>query len=178
MYGGILLFGIVYALSGRKIRQIPWYVWVIFGLIPIGIDGVSQLPSLIPGLPAWLPMRESTPFLRTFTGGLFGSLTAWYLYPMIEETMKDSRAFLTSKKEVITQTRSSITMGFIQSGAMRYYAFDLFDGEPLVQGIFTRQGGVSPAPWASLNTGGMSGDERENVVENRRRIFEYLRASG
>jgi uncharacterized membrane protein len=107
LYGGILLFGVVYALSGRRIKQIPWYFWLIFGLIPIGIDGFSQLPDLIPGMPAWLPMRESTPFLRTLTGGLFGSLTAWYLYPLIEETMKDSRALLTSKKEVINQTRPS-----------------------------------------------------------------------
>jgi uncharacterized membrane protein len=106
LYGGILLFGLAYALSGRKINQIPWYIWLVFGLIPIGIDGFSQLPSLIPGLPGWLPMRESTPFLRVLTGGLFGSLTAWYLYPLIEETMKDSRAFLKSKKEVINQTGS------------------------------------------------------------------------
>jgi YfiH family protein len=62
-------------------------------------------------------------------------------------------------------------MGFIQNDAMRYYTFELFDEEPIAQGIFTRQGGVSPAPWASLNAGGLSGDERENVVENRRRIF-------
>lgn len=106
LYGGMLLFGIVYAVAGRKIKQVPWYIWLFLGLIPIGIDGASQLPSLIPGLPAWLPMRESTPFWRTLTGALFGGLTAWYLYPLIEETMKDTRAFLASKKEIISQTRS------------------------------------------------------------------------
>jgi uncharacterized membrane protein len=106
LYGGMLLFGVIYALSNRKIKQIPWYVWLLLGLIPIGIDGASQLPGLIPGFPGWLPVRESTPFWRTVTGGLFGGLTAWYLFPMFEQTMKDTRALLASKKEVISQTRS------------------------------------------------------------------------
>ena len=104
LYGGMLLFGIVYSLTGRKLRQIPWYVWLLLGLIPIGIDGSSQFPSLIQGLPDWLPMRESTPFLRTLTGALFGGLTAWYLYPLIEESMKETQAFLVSKKVIISQT--------------------------------------------------------------------------
>ncbi len=106
LYGGLLIFGIVFAISGRKIKQIPWYLWLVFGLIPIGVDGASQLPGLISGLPGWLPIRESTPFWRTLTGGLFGVLSAWYLYPLIEETMKDTRALILSKKEVILQTRA------------------------------------------------------------------------
>lgn len=105
LYGGLLLFGIVYAITGRKIKQIPWYVWLVFGLMPIGLDGASQLPGLVSGLPEWLPIRESTPFWRTVTGGLFGCLSAWYLYPLVEETMKDTRALILSKKEIISQTR-------------------------------------------------------------------------
>jgi YfiH family protein len=63
---------------------------------------------------------------------------------------------------------------FHQFGALRYYTFDLFDRCGLIHGLFTRHGGVSPAPWASLNLGGTVGDERANVVENRRLIFETL----
>ena len=105
LYAGLLLFGIVFAISGRKIKQIPWYLWVVFGLIPIGVDGASQLPGLISGLPGWLPVRESTPLLRTLTGGLFGTLSAWYLFPLVEETMRDTRALILSKKEIASQTR-------------------------------------------------------------------------
>jgi len=65
-------------------------------------------------------------------------------------------------------------MPFIQSKGLRYYSFELLEGELVWQGVFTRQGGVSPAPWGSLNTGGLSGDKRENVVENRRRIFSVF----
>lgn len=65
-------------------------------------------------------------------------------------------------------------MAFQQENELKYYSFDLLDGEPVDQGVFTRHGGVSPAPWNSLNTGGLSGDSRENVIENRRRIFEVF----
>ena len=73
IYGSIFLFGLIFSLTGRKLKSIPWYLWVVIGLIPIGIDGVSQLPSLLANiLPGWVPQRESTPFLRTLTGGMFG----------------------------------------------------------------------------------------------------------
>lgn len=61
-----------------------------------------------------------------------------------------------------------------QNGTLRYYSFNSFDRYGLIHGLFTRQGGVSPAPWASLNLGGTVGDGRDNVVENRRRIFDLL----
>lgn len=62
-------------------------------------------------------------------------------------------------------------MPFIERDGLRYYAFDLFDGAGVHQATFTRHGGVSPAPWSSLNVGGLNGDPRENVIENRRRMF-------
>lgn len=103
MYAAMLIFGLVFAASGKRIRSIPWYLWVLIGLGPIGIDGFSQLPDLIAGLPSWLPLRESTPFLRTVTGGLFGVMTTWYLYPLIEETMKETRNLITHKLAVAMQ---------------------------------------------------------------------------
>lgn len=64
-------------------------------------------------------------------------------------------------------------MAFVESDGLRAYQFELYQDCQIIQGIFTRQGGISPAPWASLNLGGTVGDERANVVENRRRIFEW-----
>ena len=109
IYGGMLLFGILFAVTGRKLRPLPWYLWIVLGIIPIGLDGGSQLPSLLQGyLPDWLLIleRESTPFLRTLTGGLFGITTAWYLYPLIEETMQETRRVLVRKKAVVEQVNS------------------------------------------------------------------------
>jgi polyphenol oxidase len=65
-------------------------------------------------------------------------------------------------------------MPFTQVGELRYYQFDLLRLPGLVHAVFTRHGGVSPIPWISLNLGGLSGDKKENVVENRRRIFEAV----
>lgn len=95
IYAGILFFGLIYAFSRRRILAIPWYVWVIVGIGPIALDGFSQLLSQ-PPFSLWV-YRESTPFLRTFTGGLFGFMTAWFGYPMVEETMRESRRLLSVK---------------------------------------------------------------------------------
>jgi uncharacterized membrane protein len=104
IYGFMLLFGLAFAITGRRIRAIPWYIWVIIGMGPIALDGFSQLPSLASGLPTWLPMRESTPLLRTLTGGLFGWITAWYLFPILEETAVETRRLFQRKLAVINQT--------------------------------------------------------------------------
>ncbi len=106
MYGSLLLFGLVFALSGRRIKQVPWYLWLLIGVIPIAIDGFSQFPGLLPGLPAFLPNRESTPLLRVLTGSLFGFFTAWFLYPLIESNMKDTRSIFTTKASTISQVQS------------------------------------------------------------------------
>lgn len=66
-------------------------------------------------------------------------------------------------------------MAITEVGGLRYFSFDSFSADRVVQGIFSRQGGVSPRPWDSLNLGGLNGDSRANVIENRRRIFKSMR---
>jgi YfiH family protein len=57
-------------------------------------------------------------------------------------------------------------MPFQSNGEIRYFQFEQFDGG-LTHGIFTRRGGVSPAPWDSLNLGSTVGDDIERVRQNR-----------
>jgi hypothetical protein len=64
-------------------------------------------------------------------------------------------------------------MPFSQQNGLRYYTFEIFP-EKIVQAVFTRQGGVSPQPWASLNVGGSIGDDITHVRENRIRSFKAL----
>ncbi|MFO7623777.1 MAG: DUF2085 domain-containing protein [Anaerolineales bacterium] len=97
IYGSILLFGLIFVATGRAIRGLPWYIWILLALVPIGLDGVGQLVSQPPF--NLLPYRESTPFLRTFTGFLFGFTTAWFAYPMVEETMADTRRIMEAKRK-------------------------------------------------------------------------------
>ena len=103
IYTGILLFGIIFSFAKNRIKSIPWYIWMLFGIVPIGLDGASQLPSLLSFLPKWLPLRESTPLLRAITGALFGITTAWYGYPLIDESVQDSRRMLLQKRAIIEQ---------------------------------------------------------------------------
>jgi uncharacterized membrane protein len=95
IYGGILLFGILFAASHRKIKSIHWILWIFLGMIPIGLDGLSQLASQPPF--NLITLRESTPLLRTVTGLLFGFMTAWFGYPYVEESMKENRKYLEGK---------------------------------------------------------------------------------
>lgn len=97
IYGSILLFGLIFVATGRAIRGLPWYIWILLALVPIGLDGVGQLVSQPPF--NLIPYRESTPFLRTFTGFLFGFTTAWFAYPMVEETMADTRRIMAAKRK-------------------------------------------------------------------------------
>jgi len=105
IYSAIFLFGLVYALTGRRIKPLHWMLWILIGMGPIGLDGFSQLFSQMEW--SWLmslvPYRESTPFLRVFTGALFGLVTAWFAYPAIEESMAETRQFFVKKFAAITQ---------------------------------------------------------------------------
>jgi len=105
IYGAILAFGIIFSLSGKRIPSLPIWGWFILGIIPIGLDGVSQIISQLP----WdiVPVRESTPLLRTITGGLFGFATAWFGYPIVEETMADTRKILTVKFKAVEIEQNS-----------------------------------------------------------------------
>lgn len=104
IYGGILLFGMIFSLSNRRIKSLPWYLWIIIGILPIAIDGFSQLLSQPPI--NLMPIRESTPLLRTITGGLFGLTTAWFGYPMVEETMREIRKFTQEKIDLAAKQRN------------------------------------------------------------------------
>jgi polyphenol oxidase len=67
-----------------------------------------------------------------------------------------------------------MTMPFHQSGSIKYFTFDNLTDDSLIHAVFTRQGGVSPAPWDSLNVGGYIGDPLENTFLNRVRSFEAM----
>jgi uncharacterized membrane protein len=99
IYASILLFGLLFGLTGRRFPQLHWIFWILFGLGPVGLDGFSQLFAQFEWsfLASILPYRESTPFLRVLTGSMFGFFTAWFAYPNIEESMQETRQFFIKK---------------------------------------------------------------------------------
>ncbi len=59
-------------------------------------------------------------------------------------------------------------------GPLRVFHFESLQSNGVEHGILTRHGGVSPAPWASLNLGAGVGDDPERVRVNRRLALEAL----
>ncbi|RLD04515.1 MAG: hypothetical protein DRI56_11165 [Chloroflexota bacterium] len=99
IYSGLLLFGLVFAVFRHKIKPLSFWGLLLLGLAPIALDGVSQLVSQLFAQLPWnfIPYRESTPFLRTLTGLMFGASIAWFGYPVIEEGMVDTRKIMAVK---------------------------------------------------------------------------------
>ncbi len=65
-------------------------------------------------------------------------------------------------------------MPFREKNGLRYFTLSSFDEFGIEHGFFTRAGGISPQPWASLNVATSVGDARENVIENRDRILKIF----
>jgi uncharacterized membrane protein len=103
IYGAMLLFGLAFSALRKwfpHFRPIPWYVWILLGMVPIGLDGGTQLISqFFPQIHKFIPYRESTPLLRTVTGALFGLFTAWFGYPYVEESMLETHTFMQRRLE-------------------------------------------------------------------------------
>jgi uncharacterized membrane protein/glutaredoxin len=85
-YGMMLVAGILFGLVRKRLKPLPWPVFVLF-LVPMGIDGGLQ----------FIGLYESTPFLRVITGGLFGLGAVWLAYPYFEMGMQDVRQELQRK---------------------------------------------------------------------------------
>lgn len=99
IYGAIFLSGVVYGLLRRRwnVRPLPWWAYILLGIVPMGVDGGYQflsyaLPLIFPGVS--LKPYETTPLMRLITGTLFGWATVWLAYPYVQESMDDIRASL------------------------------------------------------------------------------------
>lgn len=63
----------------------------------------------------------------------------------------------------------------IETAGPVYYQFDQWAGaDAVIHGVFTRIGGVSRAPWRSLNVGSTVGDDPQAVERNRALMYEAL----
>jgi len=57
------------------------------------------------------------------------------------------------------------------SASLPHFTFSLLDEAGVPHAVFTRRGGLSPAPWESLNMGGTVGDAPSRVQANIRRAL-------
>src|SRR5260221_1201426 len=86
IYGALFIGGLIYSIPTvrKHLRPVPLWLYVLLGLMPIAIDGFSQLLGY-PPFSLWLP-RETTPFFRVMTGATFGLMNAWLAFPYLEDT--------------------------------------------------------------------------------------------
>jgi len=80
IFGTFFLALIAFGVARHRValRPIPFKVYLL-ALVPIGIDGATQLVGL----------RESTPLLRTVTGAIFGLATALLVMPQLNEGFQE-----------------------------------------------------------------------------------------
>ena len=106
IYLFVLLGGLLYGLLRKryKIKPLPLWAFLIFGMGPIALDGFSQLFSqygtaspALGFLNNIFPLRESTPWLRLLTGAIFGFSLVWLAYPHVEEGMQSTAVDLEEK---------------------------------------------------------------------------------
>ncbi len=124
IYLFVLVGGLIYAMLRNRIniKPLPILLFIVIGLGPIALDGFSQLfsywstpldGSAPTGIAATiqnvLPLRESTPLLRAFTGAWFGLALVWLAYPHVNESMKGTESQLGTKLNRIgTQEPKSV----------------------------------------------------------------------
>jgi uncharacterized membrane protein len=98
IYLFVLVGGLLYGMLRNRvnIRPMPILLFIVVGLGPIALDG-SAPTGIAATVQSVLPLRESTPFLRAFTGAWFGLALVWLAYPHVNESMKGTESQLGAK---------------------------------------------------------------------------------
>ena len=84
IYLSAFLTCLAYAMVRRRhpVGPMPFRLYMLFA-VPMAVDGLTQLVGL----------RESTPFLRTLTGALFGFGSAWLVLTYVEASFRESALY-------------------------------------------------------------------------------------
>ncbi len=115
-YGSIWVGGLIFALFRKHLKQLNPVVWFLTAIVPVGLDGVTHMINdFLAGTTgtgfrdtnSWLQFLTGNIFpswfyagdalgsfnsdMRWITGILFGLMTVWFIFPMIEEGMQDVR---------------------------------------------------------------------------------------
>lgn len=88
IYGTMFVAGLLFTRLRRWLRPSPLWLYFILGILPLGLDGFSQMFSY-PPFEFW-PVRETLPVYRAVTGALFGLMNVWLAFPYLEESMQEA----------------------------------------------------------------------------------------
>lgn len=115
-YGGLWLGAVIFAMVRQRIKSLAPAIWLWLGILPVGLDGITHMINdVLSGTSgagfrdtnAWLAFLTGNVFpqsfyvgdalgsfnsdLRWITGILFGLTTVWFIFPYIENVMRDVR---------------------------------------------------------------------------------------
>ncbi len=86
-YGGLWLGGLIYALLGKRAPRVSLLVWVLVGILPIGLDGVSHMLNDVLAGTTGTGFRDTNSWLQALTlntlpssfyaGDQLGSFNSW-----------------------------------------------------------------------------------------------------
>jgi uncharacterized membrane protein len=118
IYGMMLLAGLIFSAPGlrQRLKPMRWWLWILIGIVPIGLDGFWQLFTNYPystllAFLKFVPYHESTPFWRSFTGALFGLANIWLAYPYFDESMREARDELKMKLARVDAAATKLRAG-------------------------------------------------------------------
>ncbi len=114
LYGSVWLGAIGFALVRARLKSLPLAVWLLAGVVPMGLDGfIHMVNDLFAGtsgtgfrdnnawlqaltgnvLPAWFYAGDAlgsfNSDVRWLTGILFGLTTVWLIFPLLETAMRE-----------------------------------------------------------------------------------------
>ncbi len=98
IYSSMFLASVLFGLVRTRLPRLSWRWYLILAIVPMGLDGGTQL----------LTLRESDPILRTITGLLFGVLSVWLIWPMIDEAMREAYSQTTQQLKVVDRRMDTI----------------------------------------------------------------------
>jgi uncharacterized membrane protein len=113
MYGGILLGGLIFGLLRHRLKSLKWRGFALLTL-PIVVDGITHMISDLAGVGqgfryhnAWLAaltgnllpqsfyvgttLGSFNSWMRLITGALFGLAVVWMVYPILEDSLRNTR---------------------------------------------------------------------------------------
>ncbi len=113
-YGSIWVGALIYSVARRWLKQLSPVKWFFFGILPVGLDGITHAINdaiaqtsgtgfrdtndwlrliTFDAFPDWFYIGDAlgsfNSDLRWITGFLFGLTTVWFLFPIIEDGMRD-----------------------------------------------------------------------------------------
>ncbi len=113
-YGSVWVGALGYALLRGRVRRLSGTLWLLFGIVPVGVDGLSHMVNdILAGTTgtgyrdtnAWLQALTGNIFpswfysgdalgsfnsdVRWITGILFGLTTVWFLFLIVDAAMHE-----------------------------------------------------------------------------------------